>query len=157
MWVKKAYNESVYTITMLCFLHLGTIGPELTAYNVSIFITSDAGNTWREVLWLKETGATEAWHKIKTTDTLIFSSIGLWLNHLEEGANSEWMMHDKDWHYPWSCTTGSYYYFPIQLLRSCFIWWALLNVFLYIICCMCCVAVFHVLCNCVAWYSRIVV
>ncbi|XP_055781662.1 VPS10 domain-containing receptor SorCS1-like isoform X1 [Salvelinus fontinalis] len=27
----------------------GTIGPELTAYNVSIFITSDAGNTWREV------------------------------------------------------------------------------------------------------------
>ncbi|XP_024280687.1 VPS10 domain-containing receptor SorCS1-like [Oncorhynchus tshawytscha] len=27
----------------------GTIGPELTANNVSIFITSDAGNTWREV------------------------------------------------------------------------------------------------------------
>uniref|UniRef100_A0A8C8EGP3 PKD domain-containing protein n=1 Tax=Oncorhynchus tshawytscha TaxID=74940 RepID=A0A8C8EGP3_ONCTS len=27
----------------------GTIGPELTAYNVSIFMTSDAGNTWREV------------------------------------------------------------------------------------------------------------
>ncbi|CAB1312674.1 unnamed protein product, partial [Coregonus sp. 'balchen'] len=27
----------------------GTIGPELTTYNVSIFITSDAGNTWREV------------------------------------------------------------------------------------------------------------
>ncbi|KAM6956509.1 VPS10 domain-containing receptor SorCS1-like [Aplochiton taeniatus] len=28
----------------------GTIGPELTSSNVSIFITSDAGNTWREVL-----------------------------------------------------------------------------------------------------------
>ncbi|CAB1343669.1 unnamed protein product, partial [Coregonus sp. 'balchen'] len=27
----------------------GTIGPELTTNNVSIFITSDAGNTWREV------------------------------------------------------------------------------------------------------------
>ncbi|KAM3606185.1 uncharacterized protein V6R79_012115 [Siganus canaliculatus] len=27
----------------------GVVGPELTATNVSIFITSDAGNTWREV------------------------------------------------------------------------------------------------------------
>lgn len=31
------------------FLYSGVVGPELTSTNVSIFITSDAGNTWREV------------------------------------------------------------------------------------------------------------
>lgn len=34
--------------SILCFL-AGSIGSELTSTNVSVFITSDAGNAWRQV------------------------------------------------------------------------------------------------------------
>lgn len=36
-------------MVLFYLLHSGVAGPELTSTNVSIFITSDAGNTWREV------------------------------------------------------------------------------------------------------------
>lgn len=46
---RSSIVATVLEILLSCLLHSGVVGPELTSNNVSIFITSDAGNTWREV------------------------------------------------------------------------------------------------------------
>lgn len=45
MLVQRRWNM----IKPFSFIHSGVVGPELMSSNVSVFITSDAGNTWREV------------------------------------------------------------------------------------------------------------
>ncbi len=43
------FNLMKIEMVLFYLLYSGVIGPELTSTNVSVFITSDAGNTWREV------------------------------------------------------------------------------------------------------------
>lgn len=42
-------SNNMFECSFTAFLYPGVVGPELTSTNVSIFITSDAGNSWREV------------------------------------------------------------------------------------------------------------
>lgn len=48
---KYSNNNRVTILNIVLFylLYSGVVGPELASNNVSIFITSDAGNSWREV------------------------------------------------------------------------------------------------------------
>lgn len=54
IWWRPCYVKKKHCWKWVIFLYLGNIGTELSSANTGMFITSDAGNSWRQVrpIWI---------------------------------------------------------------------------------------------------------